>query len=167
MEKKNSLYLYLVSTTAATGGLLFGFDTGVISGAITFVSEHFELGPHLEGFTVSNLIIGCIIGALIAGSISDKWGRKPLLIISAFLFIISASLSAVSQTIIQLIVARFLGGLAVGAASVLSPMYISEIAPKNIRGALGSLQQLAIVIGILITYITNWLLQDTGPNNWR
>ena len=167
MGKKHNLYPYLISLIAATGGLLFGFDTGVISGAITFISDHFELGPSLEGFTVSNLIIGCVIGASITGSLSDRWGRKPLLIASAFLFIISASLSAISQTIFMLIVARFIGGLAVGAASVLSPMYIAEIAPKNIRGALSSLNQLAIVIGILVTYIANWLLQDTGPNNWR
>ncbi len=157
----------MISITAATGGLLFGFDTGVISGAMPFISDHFELDSHLEGFVVSILIIGCIIGALISGSVSDRWGRKPLLIISSFLFILSATLSAVSQTIIELFVARFIGGLAVGAASVLSPMYIAEIAPKNIRGALSSLNQLAIVIGILVTYIANWLLQDTGPNNWR
>ena len=167
MKKQNSLQIYLISLTAATGGLLFGFDTGVISGAIPFISDHFELGPHLEGFTVSSLIIGAIIGALLSGWISDRWGRKPLLIASAFLFIISATMSALSQSIFQLIISRFIGGLAVGAASVLSPMYISEIAPKNIRGALGSLQQMAIVTGILVTYITNLLLLDTGPNNWR
>ncbi len=167
MQKQNTLYLYLVSITAATGGLLFGFDTGVISGAISFVSAHFEMSPHLEGFIVSNLILGCIVGALISGPLSDKWGRKPLLIISAFLFIISATLSAIPQTIYELIIARFIGGIAVGAASVLSPMYISEVAPKKIRGALVSLNQLTIVIGIMVTYFTNWLLQDTGPNNWR
>ena len=93
MGQKSNLYPYLISLIAATGGLLFGFDTGVISGAITFVSDHFKLDPHLEGFTVSNLIIGCVIGASISGSLSDKWGRKPLLITSAFLFIISASLN--------------------------------------------------------------------------
>jgi len=167
MKKQNNLQIYLISLIAATGGLLFGFDTGVISGAIPFISEHFELDAHMEGFTVSNLIIGCILGAFISGWISDKWGRKPLLIVSAFLFIISAAFSAISQTIAMLIAARFIGGLAVGAASVLSPMYISEIAPKNIRGALNSLNQMAIVIGILVTYIANWLIQDTGPNNWR
>lgn len=167
MGKQNNAYIYLVSITAATGGLLFGFDTGVISGALPFISGHFALSAHMEGFVVSNLIIGCIIGALVSGSLSDKWGRKPLLIVSALLFILSATFSALARTVYELIAARFLGGLAVGAASVLSPMYISEIAPKNIRGALGSFQQLAIVLGILVTYIANWLLQDTGANNWR
>jgi SP family arabinose:H+ symporter-like MFS transporter len=164
---RNRTYLYLVSLTAATGGLLFGFDTGVIAGALPYISDQFDLDPHMEGFTVSNLIIGCIVGALISGTISDRWGRKPLLILSALLFIVSAAMSALAPGIRELIAARFIGGLAVGAASVLSPMYISEVAPKNIRGALGTFQQLAIVTGILSTYVTNWLLQDTGPANWR
>jgi len=167
MGPGNRFYLYSISITAALGGLLFGFDTGVISGAITFVSAHFHLSSHMEGFTVSNLIIGCIIGASLAGPSSDKWGRKPILIISAILFIVSATLAAIPRTIWELIIARFIGGLAVGAASVISPLYITEIAPKKIRGALVSLNQLTIVLGILITYLSNWLLEDTGLNNWR
>jgi len=160
-------YTYLVSVVAAVGGLLFGFDTGVISGAIPFVSEHFRLNAHQEGFTVSNLVIGCIIGALVAGSLSDRFGRKKILIASAVFFIVSAVLSAVPRTIVELIIARFIGGLAVGAASVMSPMYIAEIAPARIRGSLVSLTQFTIVIGILLTYFTNWLVVDIGPTNWR
>jgi MFS transporter, SP family, arabinose:H+ symporter len=167
MIKESRFYLYTVSLTAALGGLLFGFDTGVISGAITFVSSHFQLSPHMEGFTVSSLVIACIVGASLAGPLSDKWGRKPILIIAAFCFIISATLAAIPKTIWELILARFIGGLAVGAASVISPMYITEVSPKKIRGALVSLNQLTIVLGILITYLSNWLLEDTGSNNWR
>jgi len=167
MGTGNRFYLYSISITAALGGLLFCFDTGVISGAITFVSFHFHLNSYMEGFTVSSLIIGCIIGVLISGPLSDNWGRKPILIISAFLFIVSATLASIPKVIWELIIARFIGGLAVGAASVMSPIYLTEISPKKIRGALVSLNQLTIVVGIFATYISNWLLQDTGPNNWR
>lgn len=166
-DRSSIVYLYLVSVVAAVGGLLFGFDTGVISGAIPFVTKHFNLNAHQEGFTVSNLIIGCIIGALCAGSLSDRFGRKKILILSALFFIISAVLSAIPRTIIELIIARFIGGLAVGAASVISPLYIAEISPARIRGRLVSLNQFTIVLGILITYFTNWLIVDIGPDNWR
>lgn len=166
-KKGNIIYVYLVSVVAAVGGLLFGFDTGVISGAIPFVSEHFNLNAHQEGFTVSNLVIGCIIGACFAGVLSDRYGRKKILILSALFFTVSAILSALPRTITDLIIARFIGGLAVGTASVLSPMYIAEISPAGIRGSLVSLNQFTIVLGISITYFTNWLVIDIGPNNWR
>ena len=166
-EKGSIIYLYLVSVVAAVGGLLFGFDTGVISGAIPFVTEHFNLNAHQEGFTVSNLIVGCIIGSLIAGSLSDRFGRKKILISSALFFALSAMLSAIPRTLAELMVARFIGGLAVGVASVLSPMYIAEISPAAIRGRLVSLNQFTIVLGILLTYFTNWLVVDIGQNNWR
>jgi MFS transporter, SP family, arabinose:H+ symporter len=164
---KTTLYTYVISTIAAVGGLLFGFDTGVISGAIPFITRHFHLNAHQEGFTVSVLIIGCVLGASFAGVISDRFGRKKILILSALFFTLTAVLSAIPQFHIELIIARFIGGLAVGAASVLSPMYISEIAPAPIRGRLVSFNQLTIVLGILLTYFTNWLLVDTGPDNWR
>ncbi len=166
-DKGSSAYVYLISIVAAVGGLLFGFDTGVISGAIPFITEHFSLNAHQEGFTVSNLIIGCIIGAFIAGSLSDRFGRKKILISSALFYALSAILSAIPSTLTELIIARFIGGLAVGVASVLSPMYIAEISPAAIRGRLVSLNQFTIVMGILLTYFTNWLVVDFGPNNWR
>ncbi len=160
-------YTVALSFVAAVGGLLFGFDTGVISGAISFVTLHFQLSAHQTGFAVSNLMIACTIGALIAGPLTDRVGRKKILILAAFFFAISALLSAIPRTFSELIIARFIGGLAVGIASVLSPMYITEISPAKIRGRLVALNQLAIVVGILIAYFSNYLLVNTGPNNWR
>ena len=166
-ERGSIIYVYFVSLIAAVGGLLFGFDTGVISGAIPFITEHFDLNAHQEGFAVSNVLVGCVVGASFAGALSDKFGRKKILIMTALFFTLSAILSTIPRTYIELIIYRFLGGLAVGVASVLSPIYIAEIAPARIRGRLVSINQFTIVFGMLITYITNWLVVDTGPNNWR
>ena len=166
-NQRASLYTYLITVVAAVGGLLFGFDTGVISGAIPFVTEHFKLNAHQEGFVVSNLIIGCILGASFAGGLSDRFGRRNILIVAAFLFTLSAVLSAVPRTVTELIIARFIGGIAVGMASVISPTYISEISPPSIRGRLVSLNQFTIVLGIALTYLSNWLVVDIGPHNWR
>lgn len=163
----NKLYLYAVTLVAAVGGLLFGFDIGVISGTIPFITSHFQLNVYMEGFVVSNLLIGSFVGAGFAGMLSDRYGRKKILILSAFMFTLSAVFSALPQTLLQLIAARFLGGIAVGIASVLSPVYIAELAPARIRGRLVGINQFTIVIGILLTYISNWLLVDIGPNNWR
>ena len=167
-NKEGSIaYVYLISLVAAIGGLLFGFDTGVISGAIPFIKEKFNLNAVEEGFAVSNLLIGCIIGASVAGFLSDKYGRKRILLFTALFFALSALLSAVPRNLTELILARFLGGLAVGVASMLSPMYIAEVSPARIRGKLVSLNQFTIVLGILLSYFTNWLLVDTGASNWR
>lgn len=166
-DNGNILYVYLVSIVAAVGGLLFGFDTGVISGAIPFVTQHFNLNVYQEGFTVSILVIACIIGASTTGMLSDRFGEKKVLIVMALFFSISAIYSALAKTHLELMIARFIGGLAVGVSSVLSPMYISEISPAHIRGRLVSLNQFSIVFGILVTYLSNWFLVDTGPNNWR
>jgi len=166
-DRGSIIYVYFVSLIAAVGGLLFGFDTGVISGAIPFITEHFDLNAHQEGFAVSNVLVGCVAGASFAGALSDKFGRKKILIMTALFFTLSAILSTIPRTYIELITARFLGGLAVGVASVLSPIYIAEIAPARIRGRLVSINQFTIVFGMLLTYITNWLLVDTGPYNWR
>lgn len=161
------IYTLFISFVAAVGGLLFGFDTGVISGAIPFVTAEFSLNTYQVGFAVSNLMIACTVGALFAGPITDKFGRKIVLILAALLFIVSALLSAVPRSYTELVIARFIGGLAVGIASVLSPMYIAEISPAAIRGLLVAINQLAIVVGILVSYLSNWLLVDIGPNNWR
>ncbi len=167
IKQINNYQLLTYSIIAALGGLLFGFDTGVISGAIPFIRGEFELTKYQEGFAVSNLMIACTVGALIAGPIADWAGRKKVLILCGLLFLISAIFSALPQSFMELVIARFIGGLGVGVASVVSPMYITEISPANIRGRLVALNQLAIVVGILCSYLSNWILLDIGINNWR
>jgi MFS transporter, SP family, arabinose:H+ symporter len=160
-------YIYFISLVATVGGFLFGFDTAVIAGAIGFLKDHFQLNALEEGWAVSAVLVGCIFGAGFSGIISDRYGRKRVLFISAALFFISAIGAAWPNTITQFAVARFIGGLGIGAASVISPLYIAEIAPAQIRGRLVSLNQMAIVTGILIAYAVDWAFADLGPTNWR
>ena len=160
-------YVVLISVVAALGGLLFGFDTAVISGTINFIQPYFALDEVRLGWTVSSLLFGCMAGVFVAGKAGDRYGRKKVLMLAAILFFISAIGTASAHTFLQFVVARILGGLAVGVASILSPMYIAEIAPAKYRGTLVSFNQLAIVFGILIAFFSNWLLVDTGVNNWR
>ena len=160
-------YVILISVVAALGGLLFGFDTAVISGTINFIQPYFGLSEAGLGWTVSTLLFGCIAGVFLAGKASDHYGRKKVLMMAALLFFVSAVGSGSAHSLVSFIAARILGGLAVGVASILSPMYITEVAPAKYRGSLVSLNQLAIVIGILVAFFTNYLLVDTGVNNWR
>ncbi len=160
-------YVILISVVAAFGGLLFGFDTAVISGTINFIQPYFELSEAGLGWTVSSLLFGCIAGVSLAGKAGDYYGRKKVLMLAAVLFLVSAVGSAMSTSLPFFITARVIGGVAVGVASILSPMYIAEIAPAKYRGQLVSLNQLAIVTGILVAFFTNYLLVDTGENNWR
>jgi SP family arabinose:H+ symporter-like MFS transporter len=160
-------YVILISVVAALGGLLFGFDTAVISGTINFIQPYFGLSEAGLGWTVSSLLLGCIAGVFLAGKAGDHFGRKKVLMFAAMLFFISAIGSASAHSLFYFLVARVLGGVAVGVASILSPMYIAELAPAKHRGLLVSLNQLAIVIGILVAFLSNYLLVDSGPNNWR
>ncbi len=160
-------YVILISIVAALGGLLFGFDTAVISGTINFIQPYFGLSEAGVGWTVSSLLFGCIAGVLIAGKAGDYYGRKKMLMLAALLFFLSAIGSASAHSLSVFVIARVLGGIAVGVASILSPMYIAELAPAKYRGTLVSLNQLAIVIGILVAFFSNWLLVDSGINNWR
>jgi len=160
-------YVILISIVGALGGLLFGFDTAVISGTLNFIQPYFGLNEAGLGWTVSSLLFGCIAGVFVAGKAGDRYGRKKILMSAAILFFISSIGSASSHALFIFIVARILGGLAVGVASILSPMYIAEISPAKYRGRLVSLNQLAIVIGILVAFFTNYLLVDTGEDNWR
>jgi SP family arabinose:H+ symporter-like MFS transporter len=160
-------YVILISVVASLGGLLFGFDTAVISGTINFIQPYFGLSEAGLGWTVSSLLFGCIAGVFLAGKAGDRYGRKKVLMAAALLFFISAVGSASAHSLVFFLVARILGGLAVGVASILSPMYIAELAPAKYRGTLVSLNQLTVVIGILVAFFSNYLLVDTGENNWR
>jgi sugar porter (SP) family MFS transporter len=160
-------YLYLPATVAAIGGLLFGFDTAVINGAIVFIKQQFGLSDSQTEIAASSLLLGCVVGASIAAFTSDRFGRKRVLLVAAALFTISSIGAALPRNLIEFAFARLLGGIAIGIASALSPLYIAEIAPARQRGLLVSLNQLAIVSGILLSYSVNYLLTAAGPANWR
>jgi len=163
----NFRYLLTISLVTALGGLLFGFDISVISGTIPFIQEVFELNETMKGWVVSSALIGCILGASYAGRLGDKFGRKKVLMIIAILFGISAIGSGISNSIPTFVTYRILGGLAVGGASVLAPMYIAEISPAHLRGRMVSINQLTIVIGISMAYYSNYFLLAIGDNAWR
>lgn len=164
-DKGSTSFLALVCFVASLGGVLFGFDTAVISGTFSFVEVHFELNKIEVGWFASSALVGAIMGALIAGVLSDKYGRKPVLITAALLFFISAFGSALPPSFTFLVIARLLGGIGVGIASVLAPLYISEFAPPKIRGRLVAMYQLSIVIGILLAYYSNWYLLNFSEAN--
>lgn len=165
--KKAGLYVVFVTLVAAIGGLIFGFDTAIVAGATRYMKEQFSLNSLQEGWAVGVVLIGCMFGAGLAGPISDRIGRRRFMLISAVLFLVSAVGCAVPRTITEFVIFRFVGGLGIGSAAVLSPLYISEIAPARIRGALVSVNQMAIVTGILIAYFVNWVFAGAGPSNWR
>ncbi|QQL49981.1 sugar porter family MFS transporter [Mucilaginibacter ginkgonis] len=163
--KPSRLYLYLVCLVAALGGFLFGFDTAVISGTVKLVKQNFSLNAINEGWFVSCALLGCIVGVAISGALSDKFGRKIVLILSAILFLVSALGCLWSHSFSELIGFRIVGGLGIGVASMVSPLYISEFAPARYRGTMVSLYQLALTIGIVIAYFSNaYLLSHPGGN---
>ncbi len=166
MNKTKSPVLWW-SIIVSLGGLLFGFDTAVISGVEQSIQQLFQLSDLMHGFTIATALIGTIIGSFTSGYPADKYGRKPMLFIIAVLFMVSAIGSALSTTILQFIIFRLLGGLSIGASSVVAPMYISEISPAKVRGRMTMLFQFNIVFGITIAFFSNYLLRDTGANPWR
>ena len=167
------IYTVLIASVAALGGLLFGFDTAVIAGAISPLKTYFNLGDSGVGLLVATASIGCIPGAFLAGRMADRFGRKNMMIVTSVLFVVAALGCGIAAGFIELLIYRFIGGFAIGMASVLAPIYISEIAPPNFRGRLGMLQQLAIVAGILLAFISNYLIANAGysfltnENQWR
>jgi sugar porter (SP) family MFS transporter len=160
-------YLYLPAAIAAIGGLLFGFDTAVINGAIVFLKHQFAWTDSQTEVGASSLLLGCVLGASLAALTSDRFGRKRVLLAAAALFTASSIAAALPRDLMQFVIARLAGGLAIGLASTLSPLYIAEISPPRIRGLLVSANQLAIVIGILLSYSVNYALTGAGPENWR
>lgn len=165
--KVNFSYLLTISLVTALGGLLFGFDISVISGTIPFLQEYFELNETMKGWVVSSALIGCILGASYAGRLGDRFGRKKVLFVVSILFGVSAIGSGLANSIPTFISYRILGGIAVGGASVLAPMYIAEISPAHLRGRMVSLNQLTIVLGISMAYFSNYFLLAIGENAWR
>ncbi len=161
-----STYLYFICFVATIGGLMFGFDIAIISGAVPFIQPYFGWNEIELGWGVSSLIVGAIVGAFGSGVLTDKYGRKKILLIVALFFAFSCAATAVATTSAFFILARLAGGLAVGAASVLSPLYVAEVAPAKKRGMLVAIYQLTIVIGILISYTINYSLHGL-ENNWR
>ncbi|HUO30277.1 MAG TPA: sugar porter family MFS transporter [Bryobacteraceae bacterium] len=166
-DSGSSLYVFLATMVAATSGLLFGFDIAVINGALIFLRAQLHLTEVETEMAASALLFGCIFGASLAGWLSDRFGRRRVLMISALLFAVSAIGAAIPHTLAQFAAARLAGGLAVGAASVLAPLYIAEVAPARNRGRLVALNQMTIVSGILLSYLVNWALAFNAQNGWR
>jgi len=185
------VYLTLVVLVATLGGLLFGYDTAVIAGAIGFLQTHFELTPAMKGWAASSALAGCVLGVMLAGPISDRFGRRRTLILAAIMFLLSALGTALPYQASQLlhplaelirpwggagawiadnclspfgmfVTLRLIGGVGVGAASMTSPMYIAEISPARIRGRMVSVNQLAIVSGMLVVYFVNYFIAAHG-----
>ena len=163
MKQKNTLgYVIFMAVVAAIGGILFGYDTAVISGTTAIVKNQFQLTDMMEGWYVGCALIGSICGVLVAGSLSDYLGRKLTMLISAALFSISAIGCAVCGSFDGLVAYRIIGGVGIGIVSIVSPIYISEVSPAKIRGTLVSLYQLAVTVGFLLAYLANWVIDVNG-----
>ena len=163
--KRNTSHIVLISLIVALGGFLMGFDASVISGVVRFIEPEFKLSKLELGWAVSSLTLTATLAMLIAGPLSDRWGRKNILLLAAILYALSAILSAIAPTFILLVMARMLGGFGVGASLIIAPMYIAEIAPPKIRGTLVSFNQLNIVTGISAAFFTNYLILRLGHSN--
>lgn len=164
MQQKN--FLYLIAGIAALAGLLFGFDTGVISGAILFIKKDFQLTDSMTEYVVSSVLGGAFLGSLFGGKVIDLFGRKKILVLSAICFVLGSTVSALSQGAFELILSRFILGLSIGIASFAAPLYLAEISPPEMRGKIVSLNQLAITVGILGSYIVDYALAEQEAWRW-
>jgi sugar porter (SP) family MFS transporter len=163
----NSSYILGISLISALGGYLFGFDFAVIAGALPFLQQQFGLDVYWEGFATGSLALGAILGCIVAGSVSDRYGRRPGLLLAAAIFGVSSIAMALAPDRNAFIAFRFVAGIGVGMASMLSPVYIAEIAPAHLRGRMVAINQLTVVIGILITNLVNYSLRNHGDDAWR
>ena len=163
----NTSYILGVSFISALGGYLFGFDFAVIAGALPFLQKHFDLDAYWQGFTTGSLALGAIFGCLLAGYVADRHGRKKGLLLAAAIFAVSSLAMAFSPSRDIFILSRFAAGIGVGMASMLSPIYIAEMAPAPVRGRMVAINQLTIVIGILVTNLVNYALRNQGDAAWR
>ena len=162
----NAKYVMFLGSTAALAGLMFGFDIAIITGAGPFLKTQFNLADLSLGLAFSSLLFGCALGALATGYLADRFGRRAPLIWVAVLFALTSLATGLAPNFTLFLVARFLGGLAVGGASILAPMYVAEVAPPSLRGRMGASYQMSIVIGILISFLLNFLLQGLAPWQW-
>lgn len=162
MNAHSKFFLFFIALASAMGGFLFGYDWVVIGGAKPFYEQYFEIAgnPYMQGWAMSSALIGCLVGALIAGKFSDRFGRKPILILAAALFVCTSLGTGLCGNFTMFNVFRLIGGFAIGIASSLSPMYIAEISPSDVRGRFVSINQLTIVLGILASQVVNWLIAE-------
>lgn len=165
-RKHNTEYILRICGIAALGGILFGYDTAVISGAIEALKTYFDLSPAETGWAVSNVVIGCVVGAFGAGPLAGRYGRKKALVVAAFLFTVSAVGAALATTFTWFVIYRIIGGLAVGLAATVSPMYMSEVSPKDMRGRALSMQQFAIVFGQIVIFYVNFKIASYASEAW-
>ena len=166
VKEKNIQFVIIAAAITAIGGMLFGYDTGVISGAILFIRQAFSLSSTAQEIVVSSVLIGAVIGASISGFLADKYGRRIMVVVAATIFGIGAIFTALTPEVYTLIVGRIVVGIAIGIASFIAPLYIAEVAPVNIRGALVSLNQLAITVGIVISYLVDFAFAPSGGWRW-
>jgi SP family sugar:H+ symporter-like MFS transporter len=164
-ENRRTLYVIVISCIATIGGFLFGFDSGVINGTVDGLQGAFNSDSVGTGFNVASMLLGCAFGAYFAGRLADRFGRRAIMRVAAVFFIVSAWGSGAADASLEFVIYRVLGGLAVGAASVLAPAYISEVAPARYRGALATVQQIAIISGLFIAFISNYLLADAAGSS--
>ncbi|HEV7951621.1 MAG TPA: sugar porter family MFS transporter, partial [Glaciihabitans sp.] len=161
-KSRTNFKVIVLAIAGALGGFLFGFDSSVVNGAVDPIQEQFGLTESLTGFAVASALIGCAVGAYLAGRLADRWGRIPAMLIGSVLFLVSAIGSGFAIGVVDLIVWRLVGGLGIGIASVIAPAYIAEISPKQLRGRLGSLQQLAITLGIFAALLSDTMFANAA-----
>ncbi len=166
-QNTEKTFVVRVCLVAALGGLLFGYDTAIISGTIGFLQDHFQLNPAMKGWAASCALLGCVLGVSAAGFVSDYAGRKKTQILSAILFLASAIGTAVADAFSVFVLFRILGGVGVGVASMTAPMYIAEISPARLRGRLVSMNQFAIISGMLVIYFVNYYIAQSGDKAWN